>query len=100
MRRLASLRALPLSSLVALAALPLAAACSDDEHTTPDAAAINCETDTRADNLVAGLEKTGDRGTVKFRLMSATPSPPKRPTTSDSRTDSMSPLRAHQAVTS
>lgn len=66
-------------SLGALAALPLAA-CSDDEHGTPDAAPVNCETDTRADQLVAGLQKLGDRGMVTFRLMSATPSPPKRPT--------------------
>jgi YtkA-like len=71
------------ATLVPTLVLPLVllAACGGDEDHSGNEQ-VNCATETRADNLVSGLEKLGDRGQVTFRLMTATPSPPKRPTNS------------------
>jgi YtkA-like len=52
------------------------AACDDHE---PADGTVNCATETRADQLVSGMEKVGERGEVSFRLVTMTPSPPKRP---------------------
>jgi hypothetical protein len=62
-------------SLAALAAL--AAACGSDGSHGDDP--VDCATESRADNIVAGLEKVGSQGTLTFRLMGTTPAPPKRP---------------------
>ena len=73
----------PAASLLFATLLPLLslAACGDEED-PPGKEPVNCATETRADSLVSGLQKLGDRGQVTFRLMAATPSPPKRPTNS------------------
>ncbi len=51
--------------------------CGSDGHGEDEP--FNCDTDTRADNIVSGLEKMGARGVVTFRLMGTSPAPPKRP---------------------
>lgn len=51
--------------------------CGSDGHGEEEP--VNCDTESRADNIVSGLEKTGARGEVTFRLMGTSPSPPKRP---------------------
>lgn len=66
-------RAAPLLVL-ALACAAFAAACGDE---TPDPNEGGCTTDPRADTYVAGLEKQTS-GSLKVRLMSATPQPPDR----------------------
>jgi YtkA-like len=70
------MRLLPSSAAAAL--LLALSACGGEEDPVDDEP-VNCATETRADNLVSGLEKLGDRGLVVFRLIATTPSPPKRP---------------------
>ncbi len=59
------------SSLLVLASL---AGCSDSHDDE-----IDCATESRADQIVDGMMKTGERGAVSFQLVSASPSPPRRP---------------------
>jgi YtkA-like len=66
-----------LGSLLGAAALSQTSCGGDDDHGDEDP--IDCATETRADNIVSGLEKTGSRGALTFRLMSTSPAPPKRP---------------------
>lgn len=54
----------------------LAGACGDDDpQHHADAATVNCELETRADDYVAGLEKVGAGG-VKVALVESVPAPP------------------------
>lgn len=77
MRPLARVRPLPRHLLVATASAALAASvgCSDDASSD----GVDCALESRADEIVAGMEKAGDRSVVTFRLVSASPSPPRRP---------------------
>lgn len=60
---------------ILMTALALFAACGGDHSDDP----VDCAKDSRAEEILAGMEKVGDRGVVTFRLMSASPSPPQRP---------------------
>lgn len=64
-----------LAFALALALVAAPAACGGDHSDD----AVDCAKDSRAEEIVAGMEKTGDRGMVSFRLVSASPSPPQRP---------------------
>ncbi|HRC57056.1 MAG TPA: FixH family protein [Kofleriaceae bacterium] len=61
--------------LLSCALLGSAPGCSDD----PSDEDVDCQKDTRADDIVDGMEKMGERQVVSFRLVSASPSPPRRP---------------------
>ena len=54
-----------LGSLLGAAVLSQTSCGSDDDH--GDEEPIDCATETRADNIVSGLEKTGSRGALTFR---------------------------------
>lgn len=69
----ASVRA---STALSSALLCLAACGGDGSHEDEP---IDCSKETRADNIVSGLQKTGTQGVLTFRLMGTTPAPPKRP---------------------
>lgn len=71
------MRALTIASSLLIAALISQTSCGSDGH-DPDEP-VDCASETRADNIVSGLEKTGSRGEVTFRLMGTSPAPPKRP---------------------
>ena len=53
------------------------AACSGGEMPGDDEP-VNCATETRDDEFVVGLAKTGPGGALEFKLMSANPAPPAR----------------------
>lgn len=53
------------------------AACSGGEMPGDDEP-VNCATETRDDEFVVGLAKTGTTGALEFKLMSANPAPPAR----------------------
>jgi hypothetical protein len=59
----------PLASLMFGAAL--FAGCASDPHDEP----VDCALETRADDFVIGLEKTGTAGKLGFRLIATDPSP-------------------------
>ena len=59
----------------ALLATALLAACGGDDGTTEDP--VDCSK-VSADTFVVGLEHMGSAGSLDFKLMSATPSPPTR----------------------
>jgi hypothetical protein len=73
------LRAAVRAPWLAAAALALAvAACGGGEGGgTPDGG-YDCAIEDRDDDFVAGLEKTGEDGALRFRLMQSTPAPPSR----------------------
>jgi hypothetical protein len=52
----------------------IAGACSDGGHDY--GTSYNCAKETRADEFVLGLTKTGEMGRYEFKLLSADPSPP------------------------
>ncbi|HUS30383.1 MAG TPA: FixH family protein [Kofleriaceae bacterium] len=60
---------------IVVAAVGLLAACGGDDGEGDD---VDCTMVTGADTFVVGLEKHGTGGTLDFKLMSATPSPPAR----------------------
>lgn len=60
---------------VAVALVVIAAACGGEE-TGDDEDVVNCEIETRDDDFVVGIAKSGQQMT--FTLLSATPAPPKR----------------------
>lgn len=63
-----------LTPLVAMACLALAPACSDEGHMVePDD--NSCDAESRADTIVAGLEKAGE-GAMRVVLVEATPASP------------------------
>lgn len=53
-------------------------ACAGNEGNGDDDEAVNCALETRDDEFAAGMQKTGNGGTLDFSLMSATPAPPVR----------------------
>lgn len=64
---------------LALAAVSQVAACSGGHEGHADAGdAVNCATETRDDEFVVGLQKTGTAGALDFQLMTASPAPPAR----------------------
>jgi YtkA-like len=54
----------------------VASACSDGGH--DDDTSYNCAEETRADEFVLGLTKTGAMGRYEFKLLSSDPAPPAR----------------------
>lgn len=54
-----------------------AAACSSDGSKGDDGESYNCAEETRDDDFVVGIAKTGQAG-VQFKLLEATPAPPAR----------------------
>jgi hypothetical protein len=63
--------------VVSLGCASLAGACSDDDA-PPDDTSYNCAAESRDDEFVVGLEKLGQAGKLRFKLLSATPAPPAR----------------------
>ncbi|MGN6109747.1 MAG: FixH family protein [Kofleriaceae bacterium] len=61
---------------IATALVALAAGCGDDASHHDES--YNCAEETRADEFVTGLEKTGAMGKLTFQLLSAAPAPPAR----------------------
>ena len=64
--------------LVLALPLLLAACSSDGSNNMGDDTSYNCAAETRDDDFVVGLQKTGESGKLVFALMSATPAPPAR----------------------
>ncbi len=73
-----SFLSLAAGTLVLGAALLSQMSCGGDDEGHGDEP-VDCATETRADDIVTGLEKPGTQGTITFKLMSTSPSPPKRP---------------------
>jgi YtkA-like len=63
--------------MLTFATAGLLASCGSDDPPMDDQP-VDCSKETRDDDIVAGLQKTGDRGQVTFRLMSTAPAPPAR----------------------
>lgn len=61
---------------IVLAFSLFAAACSSDGH--GDDEPVNCAEETRDDEFVVGLQKTGQAGKLTFTLVESTPAPPAR----------------------
>jgi YtkA-like protein len=55
-----------------------ASACADDSNSGDDETSYNCAAETRDDDFVLGLSKTGESSHYEFKLMSADPAPPAR----------------------
>jgi hypothetical protein len=65
------------SPLLAVSLVHLAA-CSGHSSHGDDDPSVNCANEPTADELVVGLQKTGEAGVLDFQLLSATPAPPAR----------------------
>jgi len=65
------------AALIALGGLVVAGCGGDDDSLYTDAGTYNCAAETRDEEFVAGMEKTGTNG-VTFTLVSSTPAPPSR----------------------
>jgi len=59
-------------------ALALAAGACTSNDPMGDDEAVNCAEETRDDDFVVGLQKSGQNGAINFTLMTATPAPPLR----------------------
>lgn len=63
---------------IVLALSLFASACSSSGDQGDDGTSYNCADETRDDDFVVGLQKTGQNGKLTFTLLEATPAPPSR----------------------
>ena len=70
------MRRMPLLLLLAASGTVIAAGCSGGGDDDDDVATVPCAQETRDDDYVAGLEKTGDAGVLRTTLDTADPAPP------------------------